>query len=746
MASSLTRLHPHLQHGIVNDLGWRDLRTVQDLTIDAVLDGCNAVVLAPTAGGKTEASLFPTLFRVLSEELKPVAVLYICPIRALLNNQEERVGRLARMVGLEAFKWHGDVSDSRRERFRRDPAHLLMTTPESLEVMLVSARTDARQLFAGLEMVIVDEVHAFAGDDRGAHLAAILERLTRFCGRDLQRIGLSATVGNPRLIGEWLQGSSSRPFRLVEPPHQQVARQLTVERVDSVDQAALEVARIAHGRKSLVFVESRSQAERVAHALSGSRVEVFIHHSAVSRADRELAEAQFTSGRNTAIVCTSTMELGIDVGDLDQIIQIDAPSTVASFLQRIGRTGRRHGTTQKCTFFCLSDGSLLQTAALLRLADRGWVEEVRPPVHAMHVLAHQVMALCLQETGISRHRLLEWLEDAYPFAGMREERVQELVDTMLGREILYESEGLLSLGKRGESLYGRRHFFELYAVFSSPPVMRVQHGKNEIGYLQANFALMHDRQDGPLCFRLVGRSWQVVHADWNRGVLRVEPADHGRVPSWMGQPGHLSMELCQAMMEVLIEGGCEDGVLAAGAQHEIAELRQGYGALLERGTAALESHEDGVRWHTFAGGAVNRLLAVALEGRTGASWVAGNLSLRASKVGLAEASRAIGGTPRGRLGKNGCRCSPPDRAGSGEQVPAVPVNGGRRSASCRSTRGCSWHSAISDDNQGQRCATRRRARRSSSRGARARGTGHHRSGLAENGGRGDPEEPDRLGR
>src|SRR5436190_20450225 len=110
------------------------------------------------------------------------------------------------MVGLEAFKWHGDVADSRRGRFRRDPAHVLMTTPESLEVMLISKKTDARQLFASLEMVIVDEVHAFAGDDRGAHLAAILERLTRFCGRDLQRIGLSATVGNPLLIGQWLQG------------------------------------------------------------------------------------------------------------------------------------------------------------------------------------------------------------------------------------------------------------------------------------------------------------------------------------------------------------------------------------------------------------------------------------------------------------------------------------------------------------------------------------------------------------
>jgi len=175
--NGIARLHPHLQHAIVNDLCWRSLRPVQDLTIAAVLDGCNAVVLAPTAGGKTEAAIFPILSRILSENLRPVAALYVCPIRALLNNQEERLRSYAKMVGLDVFKWHGDVNDARKQRFQEDPAHILMTTPESLEVMLMSARTDARALFMGLSAIIVDEVHAFAADDRGAHLASLLERL-----------------------------------------------------------------------------------------------------------------------------------------------------------------------------------------------------------------------------------------------------------------------------------------------------------------------------------------------------------------------------------------------------------------------------------------------------------------------------------------------------------------------------------------------------------------------------------------
>lgn len=643
--AGLERLHPHLQHAIVHDLGWRSLRPVQELTIDAVLDGCNPVVLAPTAGGKTEAAIFPLLSRILSDDLKPVAALYVCPIRALLNNQEERLRGYARMVGLEIFKWHGDVADSRKQRFRDAPAHILMTTPESLEVMMISARTDARALFAGLSAVIIDEVHAFAGDDRGAHLAALLERLVALGGRDVQRIGLSATVGNPLVIGEWLQGSSRRPFRLVDPPRTKADRALQVDLRADIGEAAAGIRQLARGKKSLVFVESRSKAEKVAHAVGGDSVEVFIHHSSVSRADRALAEEQFARGHNTAIVCTSTMELGIDVGDLDQVIQVDAPATVASFLQRLGRTGRRAGSRANCTFFCLSAESLLQSVALLRLAQAGWVEDVRPAAHAMHVLAHQVMALILQEGGLSRHKLLPWVEAAYPFSSIREERVQELVQTMIEREILYEADGLLSLGQRGEKLYGRRNFFELYAVFTAPPVMRVQHGKDDVGHIQATFVSMHDGSKGPLTFRLSGRAWEVALVDWSKGVLHVRPAGDGRVPSWLGLPGVLSTQLCQAMMDVLLREGEESAWLTRTAALELASMRESYSGVLEAGAAPLEEHGDGVQWHTFAGGAVNRLLAAGLEAHTSKKWVAGNLSIRCKDVPLPVANDAIRALP-----------------------------------------------------------------------------------------------------
>ncbi|MCA9677785.1 MAG: DEAD/DEAH box helicase, partial [Myxococcales bacterium] len=547
----------------------------------------------------------------------------------------------ARMVGLSAFKWHGDVPDAQRRAFRASPSHILMTTPESLEVMMISEKTDVRALMADLQVVIIDEIHAFAGDDRGAHLAALLERLAQMVGTDFQRIGLSATVGNPQTIGAWMQGSSARRFCLVDPEREPPSRDVCIDLRADVEDAAVAVASLARGKKSLVFVESRSRAEKVAHALEGRGVEVFIHHSSVSRGERQQAEVQFAYGENTAIVCTATMELGIDVGDLDQVIQFDAPASVASFLQRLGRTGRRAGRRANTTFLCTTSESLLQAVAIAQLADAGWVENVRPAEHAVHILAHQVMALCLQEHGVSRHRILDWVQAAFPFNGIGEEELTALLETMLARQILYEADGLLTLGVRGEKLYGRKNFFELYAVFNSPPVFRVTHGREEVGYIQARFVQGHDEQKGPLCFRLGGRAWQVAHVDWARATMQVRPADAGMVPNWLGLPSVLSRELCQAMRATLVRESVSGARLTSSAEAEIQILRQSYGEILSLAAAPIESTSEGVQWHTFAGGAINRLLAAGMEQLTGRRWAAGNLTLKSKEASLSEARTAI---------------------------------------------------------------------------------------------------------
>ena len=223
--SLFARFAPRLQEAIVARLGWSSLRPVQEQAGEVLLDGMNAVVLAPTAGGKTEASMFPTLSGMVADPPQGVGALYIAPIKALLNNQSDRLGLYTEMVGLHRFVWHGDTTDHERRQFLQEPAELLMTTPESLEVMLVSQRIDTAKLFGDLRTVVIDEVHAIAGTDRGAHLMSVLERIARLSRHDLQRVGLSATVGNPDAILHWLQGTSKRPGRVIDPPKQPARRQ-----------------------------------------------------------------------------------------------------------------------------------------------------------------------------------------------------------------------------------------------------------------------------------------------------------------------------------------------------------------------------------------------------------------------------------------------------------------------------------------------------------------------------------------
>src|SRR6185437_9406036 len=219
VSSALDRLHPVVVHHVVNTLGWPSLRALQEEAAGPVLDGADALLLAPTAGGKTEAAMFPLLTAMDTRRWSGLSVIYVCPLKALLNNLLPRLSGYAGWLGRRAAIWHGDVGASARQRLLRDPPDVLLTTPESLEAMLISLKVEHGELFAGVRAIVVDEVHAFASDDRGWHLLAVLERLTRVTGRSIQRVGLSATVGNPDELLGWLQGSGrgQRPAMVVAP-------------------------------------------------------------------------------------------------------------------------------------------------------------------------------------------------------------------------------------------------------------------------------------------------------------------------------------------------------------------------------------------------------------------------------------------------------------------------------------------------------------------------------------------------
>ena len=608
--SHFDELHPALQHHIVNSLGWRELRPFQESVIPPLLSGEHLIILAPTAGGKTEAAFFPVLSRMLAESWNGLSVLYVCPIKALLNNLDLRLQRYCTLVGRRSALWHGDVKTTERRHVLREPPDCLLTTPESLEVMLVSQNVDSRSLFGQLRAVVVDEIHAFAGDDRGWHLLSVLSRIERIAGREFQRIGLSATVGNPEVLVDWLAGSSAKPRRVALPPSAPAAEaDVTLDYVGSLRNAAVVISRLHRGEKRLVFIDSRARAEQLGMELRHLDVTTFVTHSSLSQDQRRQAEDAFANREDCVIVATSVLELGVDVGNLDRVIQIDSPSTVASFLQRMGRTGRRAGAQRNCLFLATNDDALIRAAGLIDLWAEGYVEPILPPAEPYHVIAQQLMALCLQEQGIGRHTWLEWVRAVPAFAQMPREQIERVVAWMLEQAILSEDQGILGIGQQGEETFGHRHFMELFSVFMSPPLFAVLHGRQELGFVDE--LTFQSKQDGPRVLLLGGRAWRVTHVDWQRKVAHVEEsAERGR-SQWIGSGPSLGFRLCQAIKQILARDDVRDR-WSQRAQAQIAEIRNQYPWLEPDGSVVVAGPDSEAAWWTFAGKKGNASLAPAL--------------------------------------------------------------------------------------------------------------------------------------
>ncbi len=612
--SNFDRLHPALQHHIVNSLGWRELRPFQDAVIPRLLAGEHQIVLAPTAGGKTEAATFPVLSRMLAEDWRGLSVIYVCPIKALLNNLEHRLARYCELLGRRATLWHGDTSATARRRIVQHPPDILLTTPESLEVMLVSGRIDEEQLFGDLRAVIVDEIHAFAGDDRGWHLLSVLDRIARLAGHEVQRIGLSATVGNPEALCDWLAGSCDGPRGVYRPAATAAGpADVALDYVGSLANAAVVISRLHHGEKRLVFCESRSRAEELGAELQRLGTTAFVTHSSLSVDQRRQAEDAFANRENCVIVATSVLELGIDVGDLDRVIQIDAPGRVASFLQRMGRTGRRAGTTRNCLFLATADAGLAQAAALIDLWRDGYVEPIEPPAEPFHVLAQQLITLILQEQGIGRTAWRDWVGRMPGFAAMAPEDVEQTIRWMLDQQILWDDAGILGIGEQGEREYGWRHYMEVMSVFLTPPLMKVLHGRRELGLVD-RMSFVPPARGRPTVLSLGGRAWLVRDIDWARGVAYVEPAaDTGR-SRWKGMGPGLGFTMCRRIRDLLATDG-ERKWWSQRARDGMTAIRADYPWLSTDGTVIVTEASGEVTWWTFAGKGVNATLASTLQAR-----------------------------------------------------------------------------------------------------------------------------------
>jgi len=629
MNSGLDRLNPVITHHLVNTLGWKELRPLQDEAAGPVLDGLDVLLLAPTAGGKTEAAIFPLLTAMEAGRWDGPSVLYLAPLKALLNNLLPRLERYAGWLGRRAAIWHGDVTAAARQRILRHPPDILLTTPESLEAMLISVKVDPALIFASVRAVVVDEVHAFGSDDRGWHLLAVLERIGRLAGQPAQRIGLSATIGNPGELLTWLQGSGRgiRPAEVVAPdlatrqipgaetvgiggsPHPpcRPPGDVELDYVGSVRNAAHVIASLHRGEKRLVFCDSRQLVEELGATLRDEGVSVFLSHASLSASERRRSEEAFAESRDCVIVSTSTLELGVDVGDLDRVIQVNCPATVAAFLQRIGRTGRRPETTRNCLFLALDGGSLVWSAGLLHLWSQGYVEPASPPPEPRHIVAQQLLAVCLQKHRIGRRLWAEEWNGLPPFDG-----TAAPIMAYLAENGFVDQDGeLVFIGPTAELAFGRRHFMGMTAAFTAPPQFTVISGRDEIG--RTDPTLLTEHVEGPRLILLAGRSWKVNWVDWKRQRCFVEPATGGGKALWLsGGFAGASFELTRAVRDVLL-GADPDVLMTDRARRVLADERDDKRGTVHPAGTIVARQRDDVRWWTWAGFKANATLAATLS-------------------------------------------------------------------------------------------------------------------------------------
>jgi ATP-dependent Lhr-like helicase len=608
--SASTGLDAAIEYHIVNSLGWPGLRPLQAASVEPVRSGTDCVLVAPTAGGKTEAAVFPLLSEMVEGNWSGTTILYVTPLRALLNNIHSRVSAYCSWLGRTAGLWHGDVGQSDRRRSLAERPDILLTTPESIEAMLVSRRVDHERLLGSVRAVVVDELHAFAGSDRGWHLLAVLERVERIAGHKIQRVGLSATVGNPETVGTWMQGSTEGRRRVVvvredSPPT--VRPEITVDYVGSMDNAATVISRLHRGDKRLVFAESRRSAEELGFLLRERGVQTFVSHSSLSVDERRQSERAFAEAKDTVIVATSTLELGIDIGDLDRVIQIDAPRTVSSFLQRLGRTGRRPGTSRNTLFLATSLDGLLDAAAVLLLWKRGFVEDVIAPPHPRHLAAQQLLALALQEGSFGASDWSRWWGDLPLMADGA-----EVLAYLREQDFLVEDSGLLMIGPRAEEEFGKRNFMDLLSTFVADLELRVVAGVKQIGFVSPlAIPAGKDREQRPIV--LAGRGWLVQYVDWERFTIWVEEIPTKGDVKWPSGAVTQSFEVCQAKREVLL-GAMPDVELSKRVPVAVERLREERSTEVDHNGLVLRPRSaGGARLWTWAGMKANATLLAGLD-------------------------------------------------------------------------------------------------------------------------------------
>jgi len=546
---TFSRLHEGLRQVLAHRIGWSELRAVQEKAYEAVSGGNDVLVIAPTAGGKTEAALIPVVDGILKGGFSGVAALYLAPLKALINDQEDRFSSFCLPTGLEVMKWHGDVPKGDRAWKDNEPPHILMITPESLEVLLMERELSLG--LANLRYLIIDELHAFVESERGVQMRVLIDRLDRISGRKIQRIGLSATVGNPEEILSWLSGSRHGEVLVrISAPPQPKRFTFVVEEKESARASAL--ARIVRAKKALVFVNSRSDAEAVNTALAGRVDQLLVHHSSLSPEMRRETERAFSESESSCIICTSTLELGIDIGNLDVVVCIGPPPSVSSFLQRMGRSGRR-GKPPYVACILKDACELLCMVAVIESASRKEVEPLHPPKKPYNVLVQQVLLEIVRKRRTSWSHIRRFVRGLFAFRGIKPREIDALLGVLDDSGILVGDGDMLMPGPGAESSFGRSNWKDLFSVIKGGSEFRAVTPDGEmIGTLDARFVAGKNRKS----FTLGGKSWTFVKSDDSHELVVVVPGEGEKNEIfWTGGRTGFSPLVCQAVGRILSTGG-----------------------------------------------------------------------------------------------------------------------------------------------------------------------------------------------
>ncbi len=567
----------------------------QEEAIPAILSNENVLLIAPTGTGKTEAASLPIFHQILSSEIKGTKAVYITPLRALNRDMLRRFLEWGEKLHISVAVRHGDTSQADRRKQALKPPDLLITTPETLQIMLTGKLL--RKNLSTVRTVVVDEVHEMASTKRGSQLAVLLERLAQLAG-DFQRIGLSATVGSPQVVASLLVGTNrsckiiqtdverASDFRVVSPSPSRgdYAMASTLECDPRLAAQIRFIRETVHNKKCLIFVNTRQAAEVLGSRFRQLGEPVGVHHGSLSVETRVEAEEAFKAGDLRGLICTSSMELGIDIGDVDHVIQYSSPRAVARLLQRVGRSGHKIGLVSSGTIIATSADDVAEGCAIARGAAAGELEAILIHEKPTDVLANQIVGLEMDFGDIDRETVHRIVTRAYPFRDLGKEEMDGVITQMVEHRLAWPDGDILQRTRKA-----REYYIENLSMIPDEKRYNVYDivGRRSVGTLDEAFVISF-AQPGAT-FVTKGEIWEITEIADNE--IKVVPIHRsGEIPSWTGEeipvPFAIAQEVGSMRREILQileraggegnEGSADEASAGSASDRAVAMLQRKY--------------------------------------------------------------------------------------------------------------------------------------------------------------------------